>query len=108
MPSLEGSLLLVAQPCGQLFASPAESAVGHVAENAGFGQTGGKGAHGAGRFGGRSEVGIAEAEVAHGVVAVFLAQLDAGFKHPPDHGSLRKILLHGGAENGSGHGSLLE
>lgn len=100
-------LPLGAQPCRQLLAGPAESAVGHVAEYPGFGKSTGQLFHGLSRFGGRGKIGIPETEIAYGVGAVFFAKLYPGFKHAADHGPLGKILLHGGTDDGSGHGMLL-
>ena len=99
--------LLGRKPFGHLFAGPGKTAVGHIAEDAGGVEAFGKGGHGAGGFGRRGKVGVAEAEVAYGISAVFLAQFDTGLEHTADHRALRDILLHGGAYDGSGHGLLL-
>ena len=92
--------LLLAQVGGQLFARPGVAAVGHVAKGERFTRMLGKGGQALGHSGRSGQVGIAEAEVAHGVVAVFLAQFDAGLKHAPDPRCIFQIPRNTVCKNG--------
>ena len=87
---------------GELFAGPAEPVVRHVAEAERF-------VHVLDEFGQRlanggrgSEIRVPEAEIAYGVVAVLLLELDAGFEHATDPGAVFDGRTHLGADDAHG------